>query len=423
MSKPAATVSNQIEKRSELESLERNEEIDPDLYKEKQKITASGSTFSETGHVEDEEAAKDNNSSSLTTTPTSSSKENKVPNSQNGGSSRVSSGRHLMESAINREKPSEVVPSKGSATAIKTPLAPLVPLSSITKYDIPFLGQLLAVNIAKQPVSPAATIPEPPKCKPPSLPTSVGGALPPLPAAPVARRSLNNNISGPGNASSGQSEIKQQKATLGAETSLELVSAKISSTKSESNIEMTQANTDIENERKKCHEVTVIIPKITSASVAPKNLSSLQSDTKASGSSTNSAKPTSSNNNNGGEKEWYWDYEENCWKECDPDEDYEWEYIESDDENNDGNKNKHQQTTTNATATATFETDTTATLNKRSGSLQSLKEETISSSGNNNSRKVTPETRGSGSGQQPAGFLDKNSLAVDWPNKACKYDK
>ena len=31
-------------------------------------------------------------------------------------------------------------------------------------------------------------------------------------------------------------------------------------------------------------------------------------------------------------KEWYWDYDNECWKECDPDEEYEWEYIE-DDEN------------------------------------------------------------------------------------------
>ena len=35
-------------------------------------------------------------------------------------------------------------------------------------------------------------------------------------------------------------------------------------------------------------------------------------------------------------KEWYWDYDEGIWKECDPDEEYEWEYI--DDEDNEENK-------------------------------------------------------------------------------------
>ena len=35
-------------------------------------------------------------------------------------------------------------------------------------------------------------------------------------------------------------------------------------------------------------------------------------------------------------KEWYWDYDEECWKECDPDEEYEWEYI--DDEDNEKDK-------------------------------------------------------------------------------------
>ena len=30
-------------------------------------------------------------------------------------------------------------------------------------------------------------------------------------------------------------------------------------------------------------------------------------------------------------KEWYWDYDNNCWKECDPNEEYEWEYIDDED--------------------------------------------------------------------------------------------
>ena len=32
-------------------------------------------------------------------------------------------------------------------------------------------------------------------------------------------------------------------------------------------------------------------------------------------------------------KDWYWDYDEQCWKECDPQDEYEWEYMDSEEEN------------------------------------------------------------------------------------------
>ena len=38
-------------------------------------------------------------------------------------------------------------------------------------------------------------------------------------------------------------------------------------------------------------------------------------------------------------KEYYWDYEENCWRECDDDEEYEWEYIDSEEEDKLGGNN------------------------------------------------------------------------------------
>ena len=41
-------------------------------------------------------------------------------------------------------------------------------------------------------------------------------------------------------------------------------------------------------------------------------------------------------------KEWYWDYDNECWKECDPNEEYEWEYIESDEENKDAKKEENK---------------------------------------------------------------------------------
>ena len=60
-------------------------------------------------------------------------------------------------------------------------------------------------------------------------------------------------------------------------------------------------------------------------------------------------------------KEWYWDYDENCWKECDPDEEYEWEYIDDDD--NDENKNAASQ-----------EIQATVKLSEKSRSQQNISE-------------------------------------------------
>ena len=45
-------------------------------------------------------------------------------------------------------------------------------------------------------------------------------------------------------------------------------------------------------------------------------------------------------------KEWYWDYDNECWKECDPNEEYEWEYIESDEENKDAKEEENKASVT-----------------------------------------------------------------------------
>ena len=61
-------------------------------------------------------------------------------------------------------------------------------------------------------------------------------------------------------------------------------------------------------------------------------------------------------------KEWYWDYEKNCWKECDPNDEYEWEYIESDEE-----KELEKKVSTN-------DIHTTVKLPEKAKSLQNLNE-------------------------------------------------
>ena len=60
-------------------------------------------------------------------------------------------------------------------------------------------------------------------------------------------------------------------------------------------------------------------------------------------------------------REWYWDYDQECWKECDPDEEYEWEYIEDEEED----KNK---------ATNETEIQATVKLNDKSKSQQNTLE-------------------------------------------------
>ena len=44
-------------------------------------------------------------------------------------------------------------------------------------------------------------------------------------------------------------------------------------------------------------------------------------------------------------REWYWDYDQECWKECDPDEEYEWEYIEDEEEDKNKTTNEEIQAT------------------------------------------------------------------------------
>ena len=44
-------------------------------------------------------------------------------------------------------------------------------------------------------------------------------------------------------------------------------------------------------------------------------------------------------------REWYWDYDQECWKECDPDEEYEWEYIEDEEEEKNKASNEEIQAT------------------------------------------------------------------------------
>merc|ERR1719312_74353 len=63
-------------------------------------------------------------------------------------------------------------------------------------------------------------------------------------------------------------------------------------------------------------------------------------------------------------KEWYWDYDKNCWKECDPNEEYEWEYIESDEE-----KELEKKASTN-------DLHTTVKLSEKAKSLQNVNETT-----------------------------------------------
>ena len=44
-------------------------------------------------------------------------------------------------------------------------------------------------------------------------------------------------------------------------------------------------------------------------------------------------------------REWYWDYDQECWRECDPGEEYEWEYIEDEEEDKNKATNEEIQAT------------------------------------------------------------------------------
>ena len=150
----------------------------------------------------------------------------------------------------------------------ETPGAPLIPLSSMSKYDIPFLNTLLCQK----------GIPEPPKSKPPKLPKSVDSKL------PMPKISHNS------------SSVKTEPPALAA--------IKVSPAKEETEV-----------------HVTVSKPRDTTveARVEKKEAEKERLSEREKGKGLKEA------------KEWYWDYEESCWKECDPDEEYEWEYIDDDD--------------------------------------------------------------------------------------------
>ena len=159
----------------------------------------------------------------------------------------------------------------------------LVPLSSMSKYDIPFLGPLLA-NMGK-------SIPAPPKSKPPSLPKSA--------AADVSLPKLR--------ASKSISEDEIKTLEIEATPDLETKSAP-------------RTDIKVEVEEKEQNVVNITVPKQDST----------HNDI--------DHKPEEA-------KEWYWDYEASCWKECEADEEYEWEYLDSEDEKEIEKVEEHQSIT------------------------------------------------------------------------------
>ena len=197
-----------------------------------------------------------------------------------GGSSKENKAQNNNQS---KKKPVE-----------KDPDTPLIPLASMSKYDIPFLNSILGNK----------SIPEPPKTKPPKLPTSVDTKLP----IPKLHRSTSKDPSSP------KTEIKVE--TEDEENAVTVTVAK-----------KIDAET-LDDEEEECDETE-------------------ENKTK---SGLDEA------------KEWYWDYENNCWKECDPNEEYEWEYIESDEE-----KELEKKASTN-------DLHTTVKLSEKAKSLQNVNE-------------------------------------------------
>ena len=168
--------------------------------------------------------------------------------------------------------------------------APLVPLTGMSKYDdIPFpwiFGQ--------------KTIPEPPKSKPPKLPKSVNSKLP-MPKM--------NNASAP--ATSTETGKKETPAPVQAAPA------------------PTEIKVEIEEDTKVNVKVTKPPEKTEESTTRKESKEKKSSDSKG----ANEA------------KEWYWDYDEECWKECDPDEEYEWEYIDDEDEDKNKSTNEEIQAT------------------------------------------------------------------------------
>ena len=177
----------------------------------------------------------------------SSSKENKLPHNQ------------TLQKNAEKESP-----------------RPLLPRSSLSNYDNPLISAILEQAIGKP-------IPEPPKCKPPCLPDSVGQAL----RVPPTKRSVSLN------------EDEDMAPVLIESTSPEPL------VPNEPNPPVSDIKVEVNVEKETEVNVTVKMPE----------------------------KPTGTKPGCPQEaKEFYWDYEESCWKECDPDEEYEWEYIDSEEE-------------------------------------------------------------------------------------------
>ena len=160
--------------------------------------------------------------------------------------------------------------------------APMIPLSGMSKYDdIPFLNNILGQK----------SIPEPPKSKPPKLPDSK------LPMPKL------NTPSAPAKASK---EKKELAPSIPSEIKVEIE-------------EDTKVN------------VTVTVP--PEKQEDPVRKKPAEEKQKKNSTDVNEA------------REWYWDYDQNCWKECDPDEEYEWEYIEDEEEDKNKSTNDEIQAT------------------------------------------------------------------------------
>ena len=173
----------------------------------------------------------------------------------------------------------------------------LVPLSSMSKYDIPFLGPLLA-NMGKG-------IPEPPRSKPPSLPKSavvVSNVLPRLrPSKSLSEEDFKQQ-------QQQQPPTDSEKSSAASDNGSKRKPTPDAITKPTS--PRTDIKVQIEDEEAEPKVVNITVPK-------PEAGGGLNDADK---------KPLEE------AKEWYWDYDDCCWKECEPDEEYEWEYLDSDDD-------------------------------------------------------------------------------------------
>ena len=180
-----------------------------------------------------------------------------------------------------------------------------IPLSSMSKYDIPFLNNILGQK----------AIPEPPKSKPPKLPKSVDSKLP-MPRVSGTTPATNDH----------KKEAPKKDNTTKTDIKIKV--------EEEINVNVT---------------MTKLPEKIEEKVPIQKEVQEKKKEDK----SENAA------------REWYWDYDKNCWQECDPDEEYEWEYIDDDD-----NDNKNNSTNQEIQATVKL-TDKSKKNSVESGSVDS----------------------------------------------------